>query len=104
MLAAHGATIADLTTGPARPALRGAVAEMVGRARPLLAAARPLTASLHGRPRLAVAGFAAGGWAALDALEGHGYDVTSQTLRPARHRLLLRWLGGLRARPIEGPS
>jgi squalene synthase HpnC len=58
----------------------------VGRARTLLMAGRPLVASLSGRGsarrRIAVAGFVAGGLAALDAIESCGYDVLTHKARP----------------------
>jgi squalene synthase HpnC len=49
---------------------RALVAFEAGRARGLLAAGAPLARSLAPRPRLAIAGFVAGGQAALDVLQG----------------------------------
>ncbi len=49
--------------------LRKAIAFEVARARTLLAAGLPLVAGVHGRPKLALAGFVAGGEAALEAIE-----------------------------------
>jgi len=44
---------------------------------------------------LAVAGFVAGGRAALDAIEGAGYDVSGGAPRPSRARLLRNLLATL---------
>ena len=93
LLAAEGCPEADLTKAPASPALRRVLARMAGRARALLRAGEPLVPSLRGPSRLAVAGFAAGGHAALDALEAAGFDVTGAPVRPARGRLARRALG-----------
>jgi squalene synthase HpnC len=82
----------DLTATSASPALRGVVAEMAARTRPLLRSGEPLVRSLRGRPRWAVAGFCAGGWAVLDAIERAGHDVLSVNIRPSRSRMLARWL------------
>ena len=92
-LAAEGCPEADLVKAPASPALRRVVARMAGHARALLGSADPLVPSLHGPARLAVAGFVAGGHAALDALEAAGFDVTSAAVSPARGRVARRALG-----------
>jgi squalene synthase HpnC len=72
----------DLLAPSANAALRGVVAKEVRRARTLLAAGRPLAASLPGRARLAVSGFVAGGLAACDAVERANYDVLAVACRP----------------------
>ena len=61
----------------------------VARARGLLAEGTPLLAELRGRAKVAVAGFIAGGGAALDAIERAGYDVLAGPPRAARGRLAL---------------
>jgi phytoene synthase len=81
-----GVVDADLSAAPASPALRAVVAFELARARELLAAGMPLVRSLRGWPRLAVAGYVAGGLAAADAIEAAGYDVLTQTVRPRRAR------------------
>jgi squalene synthase HpnC len=91
LLAQAACPDADLTAPTASPALRGVVADVAGRTRPLLGSGQPLVRSLHGRPRLAVAGFCAGGWAVLDAVERAGYDVLAVNIRPSRVRMLARW-------------
>jgi squalene synthase HpnC len=65
----------DLSAPHASEPVRRVIAFEVARARDLLAEGMPLLASLRGRPRLAVAAFIAGGTAALDAIEGAGFDV-----------------------------
>lgn len=69
--------------------LRSALAFEVQRARGLLAAGRPLLGELHGRPRIAIAAFLAGGGAALDAIERAGYDVRGGPPRATRARRAL---------------
>jgi squalene synthase HpnC len=69
--------------------LRAVLAFEVARARGLLAAGRPLLGELHGRARIAVAAFIAGGEAALDAIERAGYDVRGGPPRATRARRAL---------------
>jgi squalene synthase HpnC len=66
--------------------LRAVLAFEVERARGLLAAGAPLIDGLHGRERVAVAAFVAGGIAALDAIERVGYDVRSGASRASKSR------------------
>lgn len=83
----------------AGPVLRGVLAAEVQRTRALFARGAPLLDELHGRPRLAVAAFLAGGLAALDAIERAGYDVLATAPRAGRRRRLLalaRTLAGRR--------
>jgi squalene synthase HpnC len=47
----------------------------------------PLVGTLRGRARLTIAGFLAGGRAALAAIAGAGYDVLSMSPKPTRRRL-----------------
>ena len=72
----------------ARDPLRAVVAFQVRRARGLLAEGAPLIDELRGRERLAVAGFIAGGAAALEAIERADYDVRRGPPRAPRPRLL----------------
>jgi 15-cis-phytoene synthase len=83
-----GVVDADLMAAEASPALRSLVAFELARARELLAAGIPLTRSLRGWCRLAVAGYVAGGLAAADAIEAAGYDVLAGSVRPRRVRTL----------------
>ncbi len=73
--AAHGVTDAQLAAATASPALRRLLAAQSEWARALLAPGRGLVAGLSGWPRLAVAGYVAGGLGALDGLHRVGYDV-----------------------------
>jgi squalene synthase HpnC len=74
----------DLAAKSAGPAVRAVVAFEAARARELLAAGAPLARRLPRRAGLAVAGFVAGGRAALDALERAGWDVLAARPRGAR--------------------
>lgn len=80
-----GVQAADLLAPPASEALRDVIATVSERARRLLASGVPLARSLRGRPRWAVAGFAAGGIATLDAISAAGHDVlTAAPIRPGK--------------------
>lgn len=74
-MARFGCTEQDLGAAGATPAVRELLAFEVDRARRLISEGLPLVGELRGRLRLAVAAFAAGGSAALDAIERAGYDV-----------------------------
>jgi squalene synthase HpnC len=78
-LARFGCEERELSAPSASPALRAVLAFEVDRARALIGEGLPLVGMLHGRARLAVAAFAAGGSAALDAIERAGYDVLAGT-------------------------
>ena len=82
--------------GPAGANLRQLMEFESQRARGLLQDGAPLVRSLHGRLKVAVAGFLAGGHAALDALARQGFDPLSGTPRPsrkdvARHLVRILW-------------
>jgi squalene synthase HpnC len=66
--------------------VRGLVAFEVARTRELLEQGVPLLGTLHGRERVAVAAFASGGRAALEAIERAGYDVLSGPPRASSRR------------------
>jgi squalene synthase HpnC len=83
-LARFGCEVDDLRVRPASAEVRSLLAFEVGRARKMLAAGAPLVRTLRGRPALAVAGFVAGGRAALDAIQRAGYDVSGGPPRPSR--------------------
>lgn len=81
-------------TSPAPQALRALMAFETARARTWLDRGRPLVQELDGRARWAVAGFVAGGRAALDAIAARDFDVLSPPTRPrpwtvARYALVL---------------
>jgi squalene synthase HpnC len=81
-----GCAEADLAGAHTSEPLREVLAFEVARARALLADGAPLIAQLRGRPRLAVAAFAAGGSAALEAIERVRYDVLAGPPRAGRVR------------------
>ena len=87
-LAEYGCTEADLAQPTAGPAVRALMAYQVMRASALLNSGAPLIGTLTGAARLAVAGYVAGGRAALAAISAAGHDVLSATPRPAKPRLL----------------
>jgi squalene synthase HpnC len=65
----------DLLAANASQPLRDLLQFEVERARAILDRGAPLVGTLRGRARVAVAGYVAGGRAALDAIEAAGYDV-----------------------------
>ncbi|MFJ6620481.1 squalene synthase HpnC [Kitasatospora sp. NPDC091335] len=86
-LARFGVTEADLAAPSASGAVRELIAFEVERARTLLDRGAPLVGTVRGRLRLLLAGFTAGGYAALAAVEDAGYDVLAQQAKPDRRRL-----------------
>jgi squalene synthase HpnC len=83
-----GCARADLLGPVATRELQAVVAELSERAGDLLRSGSPLARSLHGRPRWAVAGFTAGGLAALDAIASADHDVLAHSVRPRRADVL----------------
>jgi phytoene synthase len=78
---------ADRAQAGALPApLRDVLEFELLRARSLLAEGRPLVRALHGRARVAVAAFVAGGSAAADAVAQNGYEVRFGAPRASRLR------------------
>jgi squalene synthase HpnC len=88
-LARFGCTIEDLSAAHADDPLRELLAFEVARARGLLGEGQPLIGELRGRARIALAGFVAGGRAALDAIESARYDVLAGPPRAGTARRLL---------------
>jgi squalene synthase HpnC len=82
-----GCTEADLAAPTAGPAMRKLMAFEVDRAARLLDEGAPLVGTLRGAARLAVAGYVAGGRAALAAIRKQRYDVLKGTPRPRKPRL-----------------
>jgi squalene synthase HpnC len=85
-MAAHGCTERDLAAPHAAPQLRELMAFEVSRARSLIDAGAPLIGTLRGAARAAVAGYVAGGRAALAAIQAVDYDVLAVTPRPGKAR------------------
>ena len=82
-----GCTEADLAAPSAGAAVRGLMAFETTRAAGLLDQGAPLVGTLRGAARLAVAGYLAGGRAALAAIAEQGYDVLKGTPKPGKPRL-----------------
>ena len=82
-----GVTEADLAAPGAGPAVRQLMIFETDRAERLLDSGAPLVHTLHGAARLAVAGYLAGGRAALAAIRDQDYDVLRGTPRPRKQRL-----------------
>lgn len=82
-----GCTEADLAAPSAGPAVRELMKFETDRAEKLLDEGAPLVGTLRGAARLAVAGYLAGGRAALAAIARQQYDVLTGTPRPRKPRL-----------------
>ncbi|WP_407675125.1 squalene synthase HpnC [Phaeacidiphilus oryzae] len=83
-----GVTERDLAARTASGPLRELIAFEARRARALLDEGAPLVGSVSGRLRVLLAGFAAGGYAALDAVAAAGYDVLAGAPKAGKGRLL----------------
>jgi squalene synthase HpnC len=79
----------DLRAAHAPEPLRRLLALEVDRARTLLDRGATLVGTLRGRARIAVAGYVAGGRAALDAIEAVDYDVLPAAPKAPKTRRLL---------------
>jgi squalene synthase HpnC len=86
-LAGHGVTGADLAAPSASPQVRRLIEVEVRRATGLLDEGAPIVGTLRGFARAAVAGYVAGGRAALAAITASGCDVLAATPRPRKHRV-----------------
>jgi squalene synthase HpnC len=92
---AHGCTEQDLSGQSASPQLRGLIDAEAARAAGLLDSGAPLVGQLRGWARLAVAGYLAGGRAALAALAAARYDVLTVTPRPGKIRTMRELISAL---------
>ncbi|MFF7094050.1 squalene synthase HpnC [Streptomyces rubradiris] len=79
---------ADLGEKSAGASVRALVAYEAQRARDLLDEGAPLVGSVHGRLKLLLAGFVAGGKAAIEAITAAGFDVLPGPPRPGKVQLL----------------
>ena len=77
-----GVTEADLAAAVTGPKVRALMTYEVDRASALLDEGAPLVGTLRGAARLAVAGYLAGGRAALAAIRAADYDVLAVTPHP----------------------
>jgi phytoene/squalene synthetase len=99
-LARFGCREEQLGRPHAERALRDVLAFEVERARELFDAGAPLITQVHGRARLALAGFLGGGRASAAAIERAGYDVLAGPPRASRPQLIAaiaRTLAGRRS-------
>jgi squalene synthase HpnC len=101
-LARFGASTAELAGPHAGEPLRAVIGFEIARARGLFADGAPLIKEVHGRAKLAVAAFVAGGRAALDAIERAGCDVLPGPPRVNRGRQLLSLIGTLAGQRRRG--
>lgn len=97
-LASYRVTEVDLDSAPTPVAVRRLLAFETERAAVLLDSGTPLVRQLRGWARVAVAGYVAGGRAAVDALRRARWDVLAQTPR-VRRRDVVRHLLRLLVRP-----
>ena len=88
-LAGPDVTEADLALPSAGPTVRDLMRFETDRAATLLDQGAPLVGTLRGAARVAVAGYLAGGRAALAAIRGQRYDVLIATARPRKPRMLV---------------
>ncbi|MEU6769990.1 squalene synthase HpnC [Streptomyces sp. NPDC046759] len=79
---------ADLGAKTASASVRALVAYEAQRARDLLNEGAPLVGSVHGRLKLLLAGFVAGGRAAIRAIAAAEYDVLPGPPKPGKVQLL----------------
>lgn len=103
-LARFGVSPAQLSRpGPASAPLRALMVFEVSRARSWLDRGEPLVATLRGREHWAVAGFVAGGRAALDAIASKNFDILSPPARPPAVRFGRHLLSSGLGRPRKAP-
>jgi len=88
-MAAHGCSERDLEALHAPPQVRELMTFEVRRARSLIDTGAPLIGTLGGAARAAVAGYVAGGRAALAAIQTADYDVLAVTPRPGKTRTVM---------------
>jgi squalene synthase HpnC len=91
-LARFGCTESDLAAPEAAPQVRALISFEEKRARALLDKGAPLVGTLRGAARAAVAGYVAGGRAALAAIAAADHDVLRATHRPRKRRLAAEML------------
>ena len=82
----HGCAEGDLAGEVAPPEVRRLIAAETARAAELIDAGAPLVRQLRGAARVAVAGYIAGGRAAMAAIALANYDVLAATPKPTKGR------------------
>jgi squalene synthase HpnC len=103
VLARHDVELAHLAAGVPAPGFLPMLAECVAAARARLRAGWPLAAELHGRLRVEIAGFAAHGAAACDAVERAGSGVLHSRPSAGPRGRAAALLAALRALAAPGP-
>ncbi|MCX4722589.1 squalene synthase HpnC [Streptomyces sp. NBC_01020] len=93
---------ADLAVPSAGASVRALIAYEAERARGLLNEGAPLVGSVHGRLKLLLAGFVAGGSAALQAVSAAGFDVLPGPPKATKFGLLRETGAVLRGTRREG--
>ena len=88
----------DLRAAQASPAVKTLMAFEVARASDLLGQGAPLVGLVPGRGKLAIAGFVAGGRAALHAITAADFDVLAGPPKPTKQRTLREAAGILTSR------
>ncbi|WP_420638928.1 squalene synthase HpnC [Candidatus Poriferisocius sp.] len=99
-MARFGVSETDLGAATASESLRRLVAHQCDTARGLLLRGRPLAASLTGWAKVTVAGYVAGGLAALDAIARADHDVLAGLRSPTKARTALHTLGLVAPRSV----
>ena len=99
-----GVTDDDLRAEHAGPAVKTLMAFEVARARDLLGRGAPLVRLVPGRPKLAIAGFVAGGRAALHAIAAADFDVLAGAPKASKQRLMREAFRVLVSRPRRTPK
>ncbi len=89
----------ELDAARASAALRAVIRIQAERAATALAVGAPLLRELRGWARVAVAGYLAGGQAALAALARSGYDPLPGPPRPTRTGIAVRWFSAVAGYP-----
>jgi len=100
-LTRFGVSDADLSAAHAGPALRSLLAFETARAHELLDAGVPLVQSIRGRAKLAIAGFVAGGRAALHAVAAADFDVLPGAPKANARRVAIEAIAVLAGRPAR---
>jgi len=100
-LVRFGVEFDELGGATASPAFRRMMAYEVARARRLLVEGSELVHLLSGSARFAIAGFAGGGLAQLDAIERDGYDVLSHAVKASKPAVIARTCALFAGRPVR---
>lgn len=100
---AFGVTRTELLATTAAPALRELMLFEIGRAEEMLDHGRPIVGRLQGWAQVAVAGYLAGGYATVSALQRSRGDVLARSTEPRRSDIAIN-LARLLLRPRTEPA